>query len=264
MFFISSLLGIEHRPFCIITIPKSGTHLAAKLLLLLTKEERLILDYTPAYGKEYDEFEKYLLNLKEQFITCHTYKTDLGYKILRYAKEHPECLFILNIRDLRDVIVSAAHYKGFQWIFESELGENNTLDDRLDHILSLHDSFTKIFTRDCVECAIEEWLDLPNVLIVRFEDLVGEKGGGNNEKQKECILSIANHLLINLNDSQLNHIIDNLFGNSEGLESFATFREGKIGSWKKNFNSHHIELFKQNWTQCQIDLGYSIDDIDSN
>lgn len=73
--------------------------------------------------------------------------------------------------------------------------------------------------------ALQPWLDEPNVLKVRFEDLVGARGGGEESRQVEITRTIADRLEIP--EESRSKAQDALFGASR------TFRSGQIESWRK-------------------------------
>ena len=64
---------------------------------------------------------------------------------------------------------------------------------------------------------------------------------------------LANHMGSDLTDDKIHEICNNLFGDSP------TFREGKIGSWKKYFSPHHKKIFKERMGKELIQLGYADD-----
>ncbi len=98
------------------------------------------------------------------------------------------------------------------------------------------------------------WKDYPPFLTIRFEDLVGSKGGGNHENQITAIQRIAQHLDIKLTDNLKQQCITGAFGNT------ATFREGKIGNWKKYFKQKDKEVMKASRLgKLLIELGYESD-----
>lgn len=97
------------------------------------------------------------------------------------------------------------------------------------------------------------WLNIAEICKIKFEDLVGELGSGSNKSQKETIIKIANFLNITYTEEIIQEVIDNLFGNSP------EFREGKIGSWKKEFNQFHKNFFKEKAGELLISFGYERD-----
>ena len=98
-------------------------------------------------------------------------------------------------------------------------------------------------------------MDQKNVHVIRFEDLIGQAGGGSKEKQVYEIQKIAQHLDINLSIEQATDIAYRLFGGT------FTFREGQIGSWKKYFTPEIKQVFKNTpgGLDLLIQLGYEKD-----
>ena len=100
-----------------------------------------------------------------------------------------------------------------------------------------------------------QWKNQNNNLTIKFEDLVGERGGGSLSKQVTSIRAIINHLELrdNISDDMVFDIAKNSFGTS------GTFRKGKIGGWKSTFTSKDIELYKATIIDLLIDIGYESD-----
>ncbi|ALG66858.1 sulfotransferase domain-containing protein [Beggiatoa leptomitoformis] len=89
--------------------------------------------------------------------------------------------------------------------------------------------FTQVFH------SITAWQTDPNCLLVRFEDLVGEQGGGEASQQQATVERIAQHLEIPLTSEvrrNLHRIYD---ANSR------TFRIGKIDSWRETIPAENLQ-----------------------
>ena len=71
------------------------------------------------------------------------------------------------------------------------------------------------------------WQNEPNCLFVRFEDLIGAKGGGSDEKQRDTIKRIASYLGIPCAHRNIDDKIKAIYD-----PSARTFRSGKIDGWK--------------------------------
>lgn len=99
------------------------------------------------------------------------------------------------------------------------------------------------------------WAESKNFKLIKFEDLIGEKGGGSAEKQLQAIIEIGQHLGVKMTPKKTQSIIDNLFGGTW------TFREGQIDSWKNYFTPKIKHAFKQDHrlVKLLIDLGYEQD-----
>ena len=94
------------------------------------------------------------------------------------------------------------------------------------------------------------WRNEPNCLLVRFEDLVGEQGGGNTDNQKNVVKKIALHLEIKFDEdisSKLNQIYN---------PSARTFRIGKIDGWKNSMDLESTEYLTEYCKPICDEAGY--------
>jgi hypothetical protein len=161
---------------------------------------------------------------------------------------------IIIIRDPRDVLVSMAHYiakpvhplsktmskfsfnKRIQFLMKGGMVGNRI-------ILNFKDAYSSMlkwrYSRDCV--------------LIRFEELIGEKGGGNKSSALMTLKNIAGYLDINLDDSRMNYIYSNIFDVNS-----PTFRKGKIGSWKEEFPAGLLDNFNEQMKEIITELGYEI------
>lgn len=96
------------------------------------------------------------------------------------------------------------------------------------------------------------WQNEPNCLFVRFEDLIGEKGGGSYDKQRDTIKRIASYLGIPC-DAQIEAKIKQIYD-----PSARTFRSGKIDGWKNSLDSESIELLNKYCQPLCQEAGYEI------
>ena len=139
---------------------------------------------------------------------------------------------IYIIRDPRDVAISIARTYAYDndSNFDNELFRQlSTIADRFE----LQDG----------------WRFNDNIYTTTFENLVGDYGGGNKISQSNEILNMCSHLDYNCDKVKLEYIQDNLYNNrSFHLERIPAdyptkFLGGKIGNWKRLFNSKHNELW---------------------
>ncbi len=236
----------------VISIPKSGTTLMRKLLTDLTDKQCLSRSECPElYLVTPRDFERVIKLPAEKFWSVHLFYN------ANYAKRLKEdkcaCLFIY--RDPRDQLVSFMYYMlkhNKSWPGVNGHSHAEIINDLIDtcafqrnsppvkSILQLYESYLP-------------WLNEEHVLAIRFEDIVGEKGGGSDETQLATIRAIAHHMQLALSDEEIEEIARNLFGGTE------TFRKGQIGSWKDHFTPQQKERFKQVAGQLLIDLGYESD-----
>lgn len=90
--------------------------------------------------------------------------------------------------------------------------------------------------------------------LLTFEDLVGEKGGGSNQRQQQTIHQLAEHIGLSLTPAQRNDVAANLFDPHS-----RTFRKGVIGDWRNQFTPEHKAIFKEYAGDVLIALGYEQD-----
>jgi len=234
-------------------IPKAGTNLVAKCLDLagfvqaahiggegirsrIPRPLRRFLD-RPLIGQGYivgidfpREVPRSRVNalLKatrdRSYITAHVgYTEDLLCAVKRYGFR-----IIVVIRDPRAVVASVVPYilrtRGHPL---HALFLNLKVEERYriayegyadDQVF-----FPSIATR---YLAIEPWVKDKNVLVVKFEDLVGPKGGGSDYKQTETLKQVCSH--IGIPPDLIPRIKKELFGPGR-----PTFRKGQTDSWKE-------------------------------
>jgi len=73
---------------------------------------------------------------------------------------------------------------------------------------------------------VQGWLDAVDVLTVRYEDIVGEMGGGDNVKQLQVISDVLQHIGIDADSRFIETISSKLYGGTH------TFRKGSVGGWR--------------------------------
>jgi hypothetical protein len=88
----------------------------------------------------------------------------------------------------------------------------------------------------------------PNVLKLRFEDLVGEEGGGSRERQEAAVEGWAKFLAVDVPTAQLT---EGLFGSTK------TFLKGRVDSWRDAFQDHHLRAFEDEFGDVLADYGYA-------
>lgn len=171
--------------------------------------------------------------------------------------EKPNIKKMALVRDLRDVTVSLAYYLdqvgGRQKVAGDGAGQDPyyslaTFEERLNLILTPNNTHNTYLVRNCEECL--KALQNPEILVVRFEDLVGSRGGGSDQAQQEAILKIVDFMGMRLSDAALGKIQENLFG------STTTFRKGQIGSWREEFSDQNNFLFEQTFGRFNRAFGY--------
>ena len=103
------------------------------------------------------------------------------------------------------------------------------------------------------------WVTDPNVYAVRFEELVGERGGGSEENRLHIVEQILDHLEISLSSSEIKAKFSSKVMNPEESHTFQKGGRGSIGGWRSFFKEKHKEAFKEVAGQLLIDLKYEKD-----
>jgi hypothetical protein len=96
-----------------------------------------------------------------------------------------------------------------------------------------------------------DYLQAQQFLTVRFEDIVGAAGGGDDQGQREAISRVADHLGLRLSQRDLNYITANAFS-----QQSPTFRKGQIGSWRAEMSSEQRTAFQAIAGSLLVELGY--------
>jgi hypothetical protein len=99
------------------------------------------------------------------------------------------------------------------------------------------------------------WIDQDECVLVRFEDLIGARGGGDEERQRQCIRRIADHIECSLSQRESTSIADRAFSTDS-----KTFRKGKTGDWRNHFTEQHVQATKKTMGEVLVRLGYEKDD----
>jgi sulfotransferase 6B1 len=224
----------------ITSIPKCGTHLLARGLELLTKRPLRNLSMMNL-GPEPVENDKIPATPPDAIFLDHVPYSPKAAQVLRKRKF--KLLFIY--RDPRDQIVSMAfwimkkplYYTGYARL----LKEPNALNVIIKELIKEIDKVYRRFL---------PWKNNNLCYGVKFENLIGHQGGGSDQAQLRELHAIAQHIGLYLTPGLTQYFRRNLYGNT------ITFREGKIGSWKRYFTAEHKRLFKEQAGNLLVELGY--------
>lgn len=100
------------------------------------------------------------------------------------------------------------------------------------------------------------WLANSGTLAIKFEDLVGERGGGSEAKRLAVISQIMEHLQVTMSPADIKSRFGSYAMNPEESHTFKKGGKGSIGGWKKHFTEEHKAAFKKIAGHLLIDLGY--------
>lgn len=231
------------------SIPKAGTNLMERALTLMPGMRmapfRTLMDWDRLSAKT----ERRLNSLhRGQFINAHlpSHPALLDLTAARGIKT------VFLIRDPRDVVVSNCKY----------VSEIDTTHYSHKYVAQLDDEEARLMAVICgIEGAIasvselwrrfDGWFNDPNTLVLKYEDMVGPRGGGSERSQLKQVAAIAAHVGYELSDEQISAIATNIYSTKS-----STFRSGKTGAWRGSFTDKHVVRFKQLTGDLLVRLGY--------
>ncbi len=242
------------------SMPKSGTHLLATLLdglgdlrfagRLVKFEPRDRLAPKPFL----DEIDKTLRRLRpSRYIGAHLVADPQVQEVL--ARHDVRLVTIL--RDPRAVVVSGAHY----------VRDAPQLRDR-DEALALfpdHEAMLTAMVRGYGDPGDKwwfppigeryrdyaAWAQSPLGLTVRFEDLIGGRGGGSDEAQLDGVARVLDHLGYGDRGVPVRQVAEQMFS-----EKAITFRAGRIDSWREELPAHLAREIEEQCGETMTLLGY--------
>lgn len=105
----------------------------------------------------------------------------------------------------------------------------------------------------------QPWIDDDETLAVRFEDLVGARGGGSEQRRLETIVQIFDHLEITMSDRDVRERFGSTDLDPGESITFKQGRGGQVHGWRTVFKDEHIEAFKRVAGRQLIEIGYETD-----
>ncbi len=238
------------------SIPKSGTHLLKQILLGIPG-----MQHHPdkgMFGHYQYQTAKHLENIRNlshnEFANGHLFYTSEWESFFNELKLKQ--IFVL--RDPRDIVVSYAYFiptLPIHPLYSTFQQEGFTHKDRIKFLIEGGQPITKTkyVQPDVSEwfTSFSKWSERENVFTVKFEDLTS-----SHLKRIQTVHRIVKFLW----DEQpvpftrpvmVGKMIQNI-----NPETSPTYRKGKIGGWKEEFDKELITLFKQYAGQLLIDLQY--------
>ena len=225
------------RTIFLMSIPKSGTHMVIRLFSFMGLERSP--DRTPSPG---------------------TWCTPVSYEYHTPCKEllvndafdpqGRQLLFrspaIFVYRNPLDIIVSE-----LDWFTKTE----NSFSGYLNCFSDESEKLEKLISDDSVQNNIRNrinrytgWMNFNNVIPISYEEIVGERGGGNDDEQLDVIWSLQLKLHI---PGEAKEYASQLYDPNS-----ATFSRGQIGRHKEKFKKKHYKLFNDLPQDFMQNLGY--------
>ena len=193
--------------------------------------------------------------LDGQYVIGHMPYSDDGKEVIE--KNIKKTITI--IRDPRDMAISMINHSRTRSLHHAHnylFNELSNEGERLEAILlGYKNQYGSLIGIKKMYKSMLQWKNQNNNLTIKFEDLVGEKGGGSLKQQIASIRAIINHLELtdNISEEMISDIAKNSFGVS------GTFRKGKIGGWKNIFTPQDIDSYKAIISDLLIDTDYESD-----
>ena len=242
------------RPILASCFPKAGTHLLVRLLSVIPE-----VRYVGHAQADLAGLGGRLERLRSGgALTSHLAWSP---ELVRDVLDRRGFARFFMIRDLRDVAVSNYHYI------------TKTPNHRLhQYFVSLPDDHSRLMASICGISSAElegqaaslsigqhaenyvGWVGDEGCLTLKFEDLVGAKGGGSEPSQREAVRRVMQHLGLKKSQAALDKIRQQVFNPSS-----RTFRRGQIGAWRDEFTEAHVARFKEVAGDVLIRLGYEQD-----
>lgn len=248
-------------PFIMSTVPKSGTHLMHQILNGLPNITNDI----------YNAEKKFFIDHHVQDIAIfkdHFYRlgklqpNEFGIGHMFYSEEYAYMLERLNLkhifvyRDPRDVLISLSYFIPTKWpehpLYYSFNHEIITHKQRIMALIKGVGGKWPHF--DAWNRPFYQWINVPNTLAVSFEELML-----SNKMRQAALAKIANYLWAGLPLPEPLESMTKKMENNINPGKSNTFRKGKIGSWREEFDSEIKQAFKEVAGKLLIDFGYEKD-----
>lgn len=245
-----------------ITYAKSGTHMLYKAIQLLGISKNIEVNHIPGLFKKHPN-----KSLEQVF--------------------NPKRKYVILVRDPRDQLISALRYAMRPGYIDSQLGDPNgkiksldekdniaaykkwrssSMTDKLDGVFNLrkrHNPLLKKwfsrcphYPKQCDTLVKIKSLDLPNILLIRFEDLIGPKGNATETEQFQAFKKICDFAGVSRSEDQINLAMTKLYG---GTNTF-TPNKKKVGGWVNHFEDRHILKAQEQYTKMLLSFGYETEE----
>lgn len=249
------------------SMPKAGTHLVTSLLdnlegmrfsgrLVMYTEKQVVDGDLPRVSGELQKALR-LLRPAHYFGAHMVWDAELESRI---AASDAKALMV--IRDPRAVVVSAMHYlEAATWMpWREELMRQ--WPDRASVLKALihghGEPGDQLYFPEIGHhyASYARWMDAPATCLVRFEDLVGTRGGGSEADQLAEVTRVLDHLGYG---TQYGHAGEGAHDVARRMfsEHSVTFRSGRVDSWRDDLPEG---LAAEIVERCAVDmsrLGYA-------
>jgi sulfotransferase 6B1 len=249
----------NNPPVIVNSIPKSGTHLLSQIVAVLPHKTNYGDFWTCIPSYSYKQYSKKTMLKKIQSLApgeltlAHLFYDPLYAEALQ-AKQS---LHFFIYRDPRDIAISEAHYLTYinRWhrlhpIYKKTSSPEKRITLALE---GLTHNKSLVYPNVAERCKdYLDWLGKPGVCAIKFEDLVSE---GQEKALRQIFTFYAER--VNL-DCDVEQLIKAARLNINPSQS-PTFKDGKVGSWKRLFTPAQVELTKHIAGDLLVQLNYEQD-----
>lgn len=240
------------------SIPKSGTHLLRMVLEGIGFSPYALQPFNPYIAIDYEPsgILPHLSNtLPGEYFTEHLpwkkqveeFLCDAGFKIL------------FMYRDPRATAVSWCHHM-------TKGGTILPFHEYYQGLSNFHKKITTTLEGIPNNCSANEvamcpwpefydhflpWKKSPAVFSVSFEDLIGSKGGGSDERQLRTIKGIFDYLGCSLSHEAACRVAEQVYN-----PSVSTFRKGQIDAWRNEIDEATETLLNEKLAKQLVEWGY--------
>jgi hypothetical protein len=244
----------NYDDFMVHVIPKCGTHFMHRTLELLL-DTKMLTTGTNFRGVHVGEDRGFPIRIFGPFDPLvETYMKQKHIKL------------VTVYRDPRDALISHLFYMRTFFKTDPNIGRQRdffkvcanfddlTFDEQLTALIKGTDDMMSYL--DFYNTRIKWTLD-SKCLGIKYEDLVGAGGGGDDKKQTMAIVKLANYINFQLTQDKLEYVLGNMYSKKEDIQQEEkTFVRASIGNWKTFFKPQHKKLFKQKLGKVLVKLGY--------
>ena len=167
---------------------------------------------------------------------------------------------IVIVRDPRDQCASVLHKLKIKknnpasfYLYEQLKTDSDRIKALIDGYDGLHNTRGMV-SLETMYKSVMAWKGKGNFIFVKFEDLIGPKGGGTLERQKTTIVQILKHLEYEHYDND--EIVEWIGNHCFGMTN--SFWKGQAGNWKSVFDKEISDIFKNNIVDLLDQLGYDV------
>lgn len=242
-------------------MPKSGSHLIIQVLQGLTRLGPFVNPGFPPVNRGEDNHKlsdpEVLANIRRMRPGDIAYGYISAREPFLTALKQPGRATVFVYRDPRDMIISHIFYATQMhtghWMHRYYTEELHTMEERINAAIQGVEAPGNELTpvRDRYEGYLA-WLEQPEVLSMRFEDLILER-----EAAMGLILDYLARFGFTPDVSRqqaVNTLVEAIAPRKSG-----TFRKGQPGNWQEHFTPDNKSLFKQATGDLLVRLGYEAD-----